>query len=545
MCFGYLKSIFMLNMQIDNIKLQLYRPVWTCGRYNKENQVAIMYNLIEGISYFFESYSAVVIGEVLSVERNGQVEIAKAVEDTGIAEESIGEFFDELLKLGLLVKKIPNKEQIIEYRKRVGKVNREKSVKTEKITQEKLPYEMSSAEYEYTERSSGVTSVMLELTYNCSEQCIHCYNSGATRNDAEQCKRNRQELTFADYRRIIDELYSLGLMKVCLSGGDPFSSTIVWQIIDYLYKKEIATIIYTNGQKLVGKVEHLISYYPCLIGISIYSGIEEDHDYITRTKGSFKKSMQVASELADYGVPMNIKCCVMRTNVKTYYAVAALAKKLRAVPQFEICIINSVDGDRCASENLRLTPEMLEVVLRDDNVPLYVGKEAPNFDGQPKQMNINACDAGKNSFCITPEGYVQLCPSFSCSFGNIKNQTFTSIFQNSEILKWWQNLTLNDYEECGKHDYCSYCILCAGNNYIEHGTPLKAAELNCYFAKNRYGLVSKMKNGYDPLQGKNLKQRLSELQKEIRPLQQVFAPYSNNYRGKRINGVSETISEII
>lgn len=27
---------------------------------------------------------------------------------------------------------------------------------------------------------------MFELTYNCSEKCIHCYNEGATRNDHEK-----------------------------------------------------------------------------------------------------------------------------------------------------------------------------------------------------------------------------------------------------------------------------------------------------------------------------------------------------------------------
>ena len=522
--------------------IKLYRPEWTCGRFNKENQVAIMYNLIEGMSYFFESYSAIVIGEILAVEKNKEVNIPKTAENTGISEESISDFFGELLKLGLLVDKIPDNLQILEYRKQVGRVNKEKSVKTEKTTQEKLPYAMSSAESAYTERAGGVTSVMFELTYNCSELCIHCYNSGATRNDSEQSKRDRQELTFEDFKRIIEELYSLGIMKVCLTGGDPFSSPFAWQIIDYLYRKGIAIDIFTNGQKLVGKVEHLITYYPRLVGISIYSGIAEDHDYITRTKGSFQKSLQVARELADYGVPMNIKCCVMRTNVKTYHTVAALAKKMGVVPQFEITITDSVDGDRCASENLRLTSEMLEVVLRDDNVPLYVGKEAPNFGGQPKLMDNNACGAGKNSFCITPEGNLQPCAAFPCSFGNIKNQTVTDIYQNSEDLKWWQNLTLNNYEECGKQRYCDYCNLCAGNNYIEHGTPLKAAELNCYIAKNRYELAIKMKNGYDTLQGKTLQQRLSELQTEIRPLQQVFAPSCSNNRGKRINGVSETTS---
>jgi len=191
------------------------------------------------------------------------------------------------------------------------------------------------------------------------------------------------------------------------------------------------------------------------------------------------------------------------------------------------------------SENLRLTPEMLEAVLRDDNVPHYVGEEAPNFGGQPREMNVNACGGGINSFCITPEGDVQPCPAFPCSFGNLASATFTDILQNGEDVKWWQNLTLNDYEECGRYDYCAYCNLCPGNHYVEHGTPLKAAEQNCYMAKNRHALAVKMKNGYKPAP---FKQRLSELETEIRPLQKIFAPSCSYFRGKRINEVSGTTS---
>jgi molybdenum cofactor biosynthesis enzyme MoaA len=49
---------------------------------------------------------------------------------------------------------------------------------------------------------------------------------GATRNDDEVSTRgDREELTFDDYTRIIDELYEQGLIKVCLTGGDPFSKS--------------------------------------------------------------------------------------------------------------------------------------------------------------------------------------------------------------------------------------------------------------------------------------------------------------------------------
>ncbi len=79
------------------MNFQYYRPKWVCGRFNQENQVALMYNLIEGMSYFFVDFSAAVIGEILTVKRNTQVKVSSVCERTGIAEESIIPFFDELI----------------------------------------------------------------------------------------------------------------------------------------------------------------------------------------------------------------------------------------------------------------------------------------------------------------------------------------------------------------------------------------------------------------------------------------------------------------
>ena len=173
---------------------------------------------------------------------------------------------------------------------------------------------------------------MFELTYRCSEKCIHCYNEGATRNDDEISTRgDREELTLVDYKRIIDELYDLGLVKVCLTGGDPFSKSFAWDLIEYLYNKGVAFDVFTNGQSIVKDVERLANYFPRLVGVSIYSGKAEVHDYITRIKGSWGRSMNVIRRLSALAVPMNLKCCVMRPNVKSYYMVADIAKQYGAV----------------------------------------------------------------------------------------------------------------------------------------------------------------------------------------------------------------------
>jgi len=489
-----------------------YRPVWTCGRYNEEAQAAIYYNLITGMSYFFESHSAMVIGEILSVPRNGTINLETIGKKLNIAMESLVPFFHQLEQIGIVSSVFPTEEIIADYRKRVSEYNCQQQQTVERTTQEKLPYAISNAERLYTEKVGGITSVMLELTYRCSEKCIHCYNEGATRNDKEISTRgDREELTLDDYKRILDELYELGLVKVCLTGGDPFSKSFAWELIEYLYHKGIAFDVFTNGQAIVNDVERLANYYPRLVGVSIYSGIPEVHDYITRIKGSWDKSMSVVRQLSALGVPMNLKCCVMRPNVKSYYMVADIAKEYGAVPQFEINLTDSIEGDKCVSKYLRMTPEQLEIVLRDDNITLYVGKEVPDYGGQPKPMDDNPCGAGDNSFCITPEGNLIPCCAFHTLFGNLKKKSVSEIVGESKELAYWRSLTLNDYEECGRYDYCDYCNLCPGNNFIEHGTPLKAAEVNCYVAKIRYELAQKMMKGYDPLNGKSLRERLAEL----------------------------------
>ena len=465
-----------------------YRPEWTCGRYNKEAKVAIYYNLIEGMSYFFENDSAEIVGKLLTIPRNECLSVDVLTAETNTAQESLLPFLEELAACGLLTTSPINKDWIMSYRKAVAAYKCSQSQAQIKSTKEKLPMAVSSAEMDYMNAVKGVVSVMFELTYNCSEKCIHCYNIGATRNDSEISQRgNREELTLDDYYRIIDELNEQGLVKVCLSGGDPFSKPFVWEIIDYLYKKEIAFDVFTNGQRLFGNVARLADYYPRLVGVSIYSSEADVHDYITRVRGSWNKSMEVVKELSALAVPLNLKCCIMQPNVKSYYRVADIAKQYGAVAQLEVDVKDSIDGDKCVSRHLRLTPEQLELVLRDDNVPLYVGKEAPNFGGQPRQVSENACGAGYNSFSVR------------------------NILSHSEKLKWWNSQTLEQYEECGKHDYCAYCNLCAGANFSEFRTPLKAGENNCYLAKIRFGLAHKLMHGHDPLAGKSIQERLQEL----------------------------------
>lgn len=500
----------------QNIMCKYYRPEWTCGRFNAVANVALMYNLIEGKSFFFESYSAKVIGEILKCGRNEQINLNTISGNTSVPIESIIDFFEQsLVNVGLVAVKHYNKENISTLRKYWSKIAKEESphynlgnLKTEQII------DFQTAEVEYNKHlnpDTQISSVILELTYNCSAKCIHCYNIGATRNDNEVCGRYiPNEMSIDDYKGLIDELDSLGCYKVCLSGGDPFSKPIVWDIIDYLYHKEIAFDIFTNGISITHKVEQLINYYPRLVGISIYSGVAEIHDRITRINGSFDKSMIVAKQLSEYGVPMAFKCVVMKPNIKTYHQVKDLAYKYGAVLQIESNLCLGVDGDMSMINHLRLSREELEILFCDKDIPLYVGLDIPNEGKVTKTSNAYPCSGGYGTYAITPKGDMVICVNLHWKLGNVTQSSLKDILQG-EPLKVWRDTTIGKIEGCGAKPECDYCTLCSGNNYSEHQVLTKPSLVNCYMAEVRYGLMQKLKQGINPLDGMSVTERLQML----------------------------------
>lgn len=518
------------------MKLTYYRPQWTCGRYNQQKKVALIYNLIEGISYFFEDYSAIIINKVLCTKRSQNIKIDEIIDSLPFSEEEVTTFLDELVSYGILLKNTPNDSFTKKYRERIVLQRKNNS---------NLPLpnidKNNNAERAYSKACGDncIGSVMFELTYRCSEQCIHCYNPGATRNSTEKSHRgDRIELTLEEYKKIIDELYETGLYKVCLSGGDPFSKDIVWELIEYLYEKELAFDIFTNGLNLTNKVEKLANYYPRLIGISLYSGIEQVHDYITRTPGSCKKTLSVIKQCAEFGIPMNIKCCIMLPNLNSYSTVKNIAKQYCAVPQFDLNITDSLEGDKCASKYLRLPSKFMELVLRDKDMPYYIDASSVTLpEGYSVDLSERICNAGFDSFCITPEGYIEPCCAFPLCLGNIKESPIMEIINNSKKLKWWREQRFKNLKDCHKHDYCTFCQLCPGNNYVANGTPLRPSENNCMLAITRYKLALKMQKGYDPLCGKKLEEKLAEV--NIGNLD-LHREESINYRNSidRINEVS-------
>ena len=487
-----------LHERIDAIYplLNLYRPAWTCGSYNSAKHTAIIYNLVEGQAHYFDEYSADVIGKILTFGRDVKFTLAdiNALLAEKIDKGCLVDFAISLFKLGLLTTKSYSQDDIVRLRKEIAKKKKliySTALGPTENTTDLVEPRLEDAEEAYANSIDGWTNIIFELTYRCSESCIHCYNEGSVHAINDKNRRgNRLELSIDEYKRVIDEFKELGMFKICLTRGDPFSNSSVWAILEYLYKKEVAVEIYTNGYILNGQIERLLALYPRVIGISVYSGIPEIHDAVTRTQGSFERTISTMTELAKYGVPLQLKCCVFSTNFDSYQTVYDLAAQFCALPQIEINIRNTVDDNRYASEHLRLTDEQYKILFSDTHIHPTITSDTVNRFTK-RDYSKNPCRAGVSSCTLTPEGNIIPCPAFHMTLGNIREMHVWEIM-GSEKRTWWRSICLNDYRDCGKHDYCHLCSICPGENYSDTGNPLFCSENKCFLAKKRFEFAQEL-----------------------------------------------------
>lgn len=519
---------------------ELYKPKWTFGRYHKtkSNSYALVYNLIESMAYFFEDESADLVQQILKVPKDGQISIhaIKDALDNKYSYEEIHDFLNELINVGLLTESLFTKEEIRNKRKANSQLTlyTEQPLKSEEPIQDGLIFRQNNSENAYMDilEKEGIPFVvMFELTFNCNEKCVHCFNPGAARNDNETSKRTDfEEIDIAHYKKTLNDLQALGVVKIIITGGDPFVKKDIWKLIKLIYERDFALDIYTNGIGLIGREETLADFYPKTVALSVYSGYDFVHDRITRLKGSLKKTLSAAMKLADIGVPLIFKCPIMYHNATSYYTVAELAKEHGASTLFDISLIDSIDGDTAITEQLQVTGELLEVILSDPRVSLHVGKDVPNFGKQDRDNSQPFCRAGTVFMNITPDGFVTPCNSFPTQFGNIRNQSFVEIWNESKSLNILKQTVIGDFKECNTQEICGYCSRCPGQSFVEHGNALKASKVNCRIATARMNLAKKLQSGIDPLENKTIEERLFDFKLDEKEI--VSRKDNFNYRNK-------------
>jgi radical SAM protein with 4Fe4S-binding SPASM domain len=299
-------------------------------------------------------------------------------------------------------------------------------------------------------------SVLFELTHRCHLACVHCYLD-----DNHQWHDKARELSTHEAQDAITQLRAAGCMFITISGGETFLRPDLFALLRHARKLGLAVTLFTTGTLL--RAEHLpelASMYLRGVELSVYSADPEVHDAITARPGSHQKTMAALELLLAHGIPVAIKCPLLRANADSYPGLKALAERL-AIRLTIDPTVAATNAGQLAPVNMRLTQAQL--------TEFYARPELHASGAAAADPDSAICAIGKRSCVVGPFGDVFTCLGYQRPLGNLRTHSFQEIWSDTGVLYRLRRLRVGDLPVCGSCEKSGYCGRCAGSALIEHG----------------------------------------------------------------------------
>jgi len=151
----------------------------------------------------------------------------------------------------------------------------------------------------------------VEITQRCNLKCTHCYNSLAL----SDIEARRNELTYDEHCRILDEITAAGCLWLLYTGGEIFARKDFLDIYTYAKRKGLIISLFTNGTLITPKVaDYLVRWRPFAIEITLYGRTRETYERVTGIPGSYERCMRGIRLLMERGLPLKLKTMAITIN---------------------------------------------------------------------------------------------------------------------------------------------------------------------------------------------------------------------------------------
>jgi MoaA/NifB/PqqE/SkfB family radical SAM enzyme len=162
----------------------------------------------------------------------------------------------------------------------------------------------------------------LDLTYRCNNNCRHCWLRIPPGSPEKQ-----YELTLDEIKAIVDQARAMGCREWSISGGEPMLRPDFAEIFDYVTRKATRYSLNTNGTLITPQIAQLMRRKGSKM-VALYGATAEVHDHVTRTPGSFERTMRGFAYLKEAGAGFTVQLIPMRDSYHQWDEMQALARSL-------------------------------------------------------------------------------------------------------------------------------------------------------------------------------------------------------------------------
>lgn len=340
--------------------------------------------------------------------------------------------------------------------------------------------------------------VAWEVTRSCNLACIYCRASSL-------CGPYEGELDTKEGLRLLDEIASLGSPVVILTGGEPLLREDIYALAVYGDQKGLRMVLATNGTLVTDQVAgRMVASGIKRVSISIDGLDAASHDAFRGVSGAFAGALAGIEALKKAGMEFQINTTITRTNLGQLQDILTLAIRLGAVAHHIFLLVPTGRGKEMADQEI--APDDYEqtlnwfyeksldcsLQLKATCAPHYCrivhqrkGKQ-PSKDkkaGRPLHAMTRGCMGG-SSFCfVSHTGQVQPCGYLEIDCGQIREEGFAGIWQNSPIFCELRDLSR--YKgKCGRCEFMRICGGCRARAFAATGDYLSEEPYCIYEPKN-------------------------------------------------------------
>jgi heme b synthase len=325
-----------------------------------------------------------------------------------------------------------------------------------------------------------------EITRRCNLRCVHC------RSSSEIEVKAHPDFPMEEAFRIIDDITGYAKPVIVLSGGEPLLRKDVFEIARYGTEKGLRMCLATNGTLVTDEVCAKIKDSGIrIVSLSLDGSEETVHDDFRSQKGAFTATIHAAHLFRDHGIEFIINSSFTKRNQEEIPKVHALAKELGATAWYLFMIVPTGRGEDIMNEliskedyedildwHYQMEKDEKDLLVRPTCAPHYyrivlqkAKEEGSKFERRTLKFSTGGskgCIAGQLIALIDVDGNVLPCSYFPKPAGNIREQSFQDIWENSELFR-----ELRDFKKykgkCGSCEYVTVCGGCRARAYAVHG----------------------------------------------------------------------------
>lgn len=220
-------------------------------------------------------------------------------------------------------------------------------------------------------------SAYFAIGYKCNHRCLFC-----PREYSDFDEMMPLDLLKANVDKLINES---GIKSITVSGGEPTMHPDFLEFMDYLMKKNLFVVLLTNGDnfcnhEFADQFIRVVNPRQVYVVTAIHSVNDDEHDRLTGTPGSKKRSMDGLKYLrkASYGI--GIKFIISKQNYQESRAFTEyILNEFGGVVSLQFCGIDCAGNANQYGNDAAISYQMARPYL-EDAADYYIEykKEHPN-----------------------------------------------------------------------------------------------------------------------------------------------------------------------